>query len=63
MSFILYIDDTCPKCYKPIWQTTIDRHPSCPDLAIHSFQCADCGPVKAKLVSLKSGKSVDELAA
>jgi hypothetical protein len=63
MPFILYIDDTCPKCGKPIWQTTIDRHPSHPDLAIHNYHCADCGPVTASVVSLKPGKSAGELAA
>jgi len=63
MPFTLYIDEICPKCRQPIWQTTIDLHPSRPDLAIHNLLCADCGPVKAKIVSLKPGVASPELAA
>jgi hypothetical protein len=63
MPLTLFFDDICPKCHQPIWQTTIELHPSRPDLAIHNFRCADCGPVKTKIVSLNPGKSSPELAA
>jgi hypothetical protein len=63
MSFILFVDETCPKCRKPISQTTIELHPTCRDLALHNFRCADCGPVKTKIISLKPEKRPDELAA
>ena len=41
------------KCGKPITQTSVELHPSRRDLALHNFQCADCGPVKTKIISLK----------
>jgi hypothetical protein len=63
MSFMLFVDDTCPKCRKPIKQTTIELHPTRRDLALHNFQCADCGPVKTKIISLKPEKPSAELAA
>jgi hypothetical protein len=63
MTFTLYIDDTCPKCHKPIKQAVIERHPSHVDLAIHSFHCADCGPVKAKIIELQPREVLSEAAA
>src|ERR1700675_2476688 len=33
-------------------QGAIEVHPSRRDLALHNFQCADCGPVKTKIISL-----------
>jgi hypothetical protein len=53
MSFTFFVDDTCPKCSKPVAVAVIERHPSRPDLAINNFQCVDCGPVEAKIYSLK----------
>jgi hypothetical protein len=63
MPFTLYINDTCPKCGEPIWQTTIDQHPSRADLAVYNYHCADCGAVQAKVISLKPGRTVAEAAA
>jgi hypothetical protein len=63
MSFTLFVDDTCPKCRKPIKQTTIELHPTRRDLALHNFHCADCGPIKTKVFSLKPGEPPPELAA
>jgi hypothetical protein len=63
MPFTLYIDETCPKCSKPAKLAVIEPHPGRPDLAIHNFQCADCGPVKAKIVTLMPSKSPPEMAA
>jgi len=63
MPFTLYIDDICPKCHQPVILTVIELHPSRPDLAIHNFQCADCGVVEGKIVSLKPGKTSPGLAA
>jgi hypothetical protein len=48
MSLTLFVDEPCPKCRKPIRQTTIDVHPTNRDLALHIYECADCGPVKLK---------------
>jgi hypothetical protein len=52
MSFTLFTDEPCPKCLKPIRQTTIELHPSDPSIAFHNYACADCGPVKTKVISL-----------
>ena len=63
MSLTLFVDDTCPKCRKPVRLAVIDLHPNRPDLAIHNFLCVDCGPVEAKVYSLKPGAPAPELAA
>jgi hypothetical protein len=63
MPFNLYIDNICPKCQQPVMLTIIELHPTQPDLAIHNFQCTDCGLVKGKIVSLKPGKPSPGLAA
>jgi hypothetical protein len=55
MSFVLFTDEPCPKCQRPIGQTTIDPHPSIPALQIYA--CADCGPIKTKMISLTPRKS------
>ena len=33
MSLTLYIDDTCPKCGKPVKISVIEEHPTIRDLA------------------------------
>ena len=63
MSLTLFIRNTCPKCYKPIMQAVIEPDPSRRDLALQNFRCADCGPVKTKVLSLKPGEPPPELAA
>ena len=69
MPFILYVDDNCPKCRKPTMQALVELHPTNPDLALQNFECADCGPVKTKIISLtpktdlRSGDSPTEGAA
>jgi len=63
MTFSLSFNDTCPKCHKPIMQAVIESHPSNPDLALQNFECADCGPVKTKIHSLKPGAEAPDLAA
>jgi len=62
MSFIVYAENVCPRCRKAIMQSVFERHPSCQDLALHKFICADCGPVKTKIISLKPGESPPEVA-
>jgi hypothetical protein len=46
MSFDLFMDDTCPRCRKPIKLAVIEQHSTRRDLAVHKFECADCGVVK-----------------
>jgi hypothetical protein len=40
MSFDLFMDDTCPKCRKPLKFDAIKPHTTRSDLAVHSFECA-----------------------
>jgi hypothetical protein len=47
------ISDTCPRCQKPIALVTIEPHPSRDDLALHNFNCANCGPIKTKIISTR----------
>ena len=62
MSSTLFIDTPCPKCLKPVKACAIELHLTRRELAIQYFQCADCGDVKAKFISLKPLK-LPELAA
>jgi ssDNA-binding Zn-finger/Zn-ribbon topoisomerase 1 len=63
MSLIFHLNDPCPKCRKPTMQAVIELHPSRNDLAIHNFYCADCGPVKTKVISLTPAAQPSEVAA
>jgi hypothetical protein len=53
MSFDLFMDDTCPKCRKPIEIAAVEQHPTRGDLAVHKFECAGCGDVKTKILFRK----------
>jgi hypothetical protein len=55
MSLTIFVDDTCPRCRKPVQLDVIEPHPSDRDLAIHTYHCVDCGPVKAGIIPLKAG--------
>jgi hypothetical protein len=63
MPFTLYVDDSCPKCRKPTMRAVVELHPTNPDLALQNFECADCGPVRTKILSLKPGAPRPELTA
>jgi hypothetical protein len=43
MSFDLFMNDTRPRCCKPIKLAVIEQHSARRDLAVHKFECADCG--------------------
>jgi hypothetical protein len=60
MEFVLNPPVPCPKCQRPIKTANIVAHPSRRDLAIHDFACEKCGPVGAKLVSLKPKPNPDK---
>jgi len=45
MSLTIYIDDTCPRCRKPVKLSVIEPHQTDRDFAIHNYHCIDCGPV------------------
>jgi hypothetical protein len=63
MSLTLFIDDTCPRCRKSVKVAEVDLHPSRPGLAVYNYHCIDCGPVRAKVVSLTPKKLAPDLAA
>jgi hypothetical protein len=56
MSLTMFIDDACPRCRKPVKLSVIEPHPSQRDQAIHNYYCVDCGPVLAKIISLKAAE-------
>jgi hypothetical protein len=53
MSLDLFMNDTCPRCRKPIKLAIIEQHSTRRDLSIHKFECANCGGVKNKVVFRK----------
>jgi hypothetical protein len=53
MSLDLFMNDTCPKCRKPIKLTGVELHPTNRELAVHKFECASCGPVTTKILYRK----------
>jgi hypothetical protein len=63
MSLALHITAACPKCHKLTMQSVIEAHPNRRDIAIQEFYCAECGPVKSIVHSLKPGKPSPEVAA
>jgi RNase P subunit RPR2 len=52
MSLVLSRGEICPKCHEPLMQAVVEAHPSRRDIAYHNFECADCGPIKTKVISL-----------
>jgi RNase P subunit RPR2 len=63
MSLTVFVSEKCPRCYKPLMQSEIARHPTRTDLALQNFTCAECGPVKTKSISLKPRARPSEAAA
>ena len=57
MSLVFHLKDECPKCGKRLMQAEIELHPSNRGLALHNFTCANCGPIKTKIISLKPSES------
>ncbi len=53
------MDDTCPKCRKPLRLAVIKPHTTRRDLAVHKFDCADCGHVKTKILFRKQAELTD----
>jgi ssDNA-binding Zn-finger/Zn-ribbon topoisomerase 1 len=53
MSFDLFMNDTCPRCRKPIKLAHVDQHPTRRDLTVHKFECAKCGGVTTRVVFRK----------
>ena len=43
----------CPRCHNPISLATIEPHPSQVGLALHNYECVNCGPVVTKIILLR----------
>jgi uncharacterized Zn finger protein len=63
MPLSFQLNDRCPRCGKLTMQAVIEAHPTSPDIAFHNFHCADCGPVKTKVILLTPKKPDAEVAA
>ena len=47
------IKEICPRCHRQtMLRARIEPHPTRNDIAIHTFHCVDCGPVKTVTVDL-----------
>ena len=52
-----------PEVPQAIKLSVIEAHPASRHLAIHNYQCIDCGPVLAKVISLKQDEPSQRTAA
>lgn len=50
------VNGRCPRCGKPVRLATIEPHPTRNDVALHNYECADCGPVRTKIIPLRNEK-------
>jgi hypothetical protein len=55
MSFDIFMNDTCPKCRKPTKLVVVTQHSTRRDLAVHKFECVNCGAVETKLLFRNQG--------
>jgi hypothetical protein len=44
------MNETCPRCRKPIKLAVIEQHSTRRDFSVHKFECADRGYVKPKIL-------------
>ena len=58
MSLDLFMNDTCPRCRKPIKLAVIQQHPTRRDLSVQKFECAACGDVQTKMLLRKQAVAV-----
>jgi hypothetical protein len=64
MSLDLFMNDTCPKCRKPLEPAIIVSHPTRHGFAVRRCECSNCGVVQTKILFRKLSKPVpDEVAA
>jgi hypothetical protein len=63
MSLALHVLNPCTKCGQVKMRSVIEAHASDNSLALHRFYCADCGPVKTEIISLKPPARSSEVAA
>jgi hypothetical protein len=53
MSLDLFMNDTCPKCRQPLMPAVIEPHPTRRSLAVHKFECSNCGAVQTSILFRK----------
>jgi hypothetical protein len=53
MSLDLFMNDSCPKCRKPIKLAAVGPHPNSRELAVHRFECSSCGRMTTKILYRK----------
>lgn len=62
VSLDLFMNDTCPRCRKPLMAAVIESHPTRRNLAVHKFECSNCGAVQTKILFRKARAALtDEL--
>jgi hypothetical protein len=52
-----HVSEICPQCKKPVSVATVEPHPTRSDMALHNYECVDCGAVRTKLIRLQLDKS------
>jgi uncharacterized Zn finger protein len=50
MSLDLFMNDTCPKCRKPMSHSAVKPYRTSRKLAVHKFKCTSCGHVTTKIL-------------
>ena len=50
------VPEACPICGKAITVAVVEPHPTHPETELHTYRCADCGPVKTSSVRLKPSR-------
>ena len=49
------VQNPCPICGKETALAVIEPHPTHPETELHTYNCANCGPVKTTSVRPRSG--------
>ena len=55
-----FMNDTCPKCRKPLKHAAVKPHPTRRSLAVHKFECSNCDARQTKILFRKLGKALPD---
>jgi len=58
MSLDLFMNDTCQKCRKPLMPAIIEPHQTRRSLAVHKWECPNCGATQTKILFRKSVRAL-----
>jgi hypothetical protein len=47
--------EACPICGKETTLAVVEPHPTHPETELHTYRCADCGPVKTTSIRSRPG--------